>query len=73
MERNTVYFREFLTDDHTESFARAMEYLRNHPYTTLVVEPGEYVITTPLAREAQRAVMAGEYGENPQRVMFDPN
>ncbi len=73
MERNTVYFREFLTDDHTESFARAMEYLRNHPYTTLVVEPGEYVITTPLAREAQRAVMAGEYGENPQRVMFNPN
>ena len=72
MERNTVYFREFLTDDHTESFARAMEYLRNHPYTTLVVEPGEYTITTPLAREAQRSVMAGEYGRNPQKVMFNP-
>ncbi len=72
MKRNTVYFKDFLTDDHTASFERAMAYLREHPNTTFVVEPGVYTLTSPLARETQRAVMAGEYGENPQRTMFNP-
>ncbi|MBQ6788992.1 MAG: right-handed parallel beta-helix repeat-containing protein [Clostridia bacterium] len=71
-DRNTVYFSSFLTDDHTESFAKAMEYLRSHPYTTFVIEPGVYNITTPLAREIQMNVMSGKYGKKQERIIFNP-
>lgn len=70
--KSTVYFSSFLSEDHTASFSAAMDYLRKHPETTLVIEPGIYTITSELARETQRAVMNGEYGENPQRTMFNP-
>lgn len=68
-----VYLSSFKGDDTLKVIANAMEYLKLHPKTTLVIEPGTYIITSPLARETQRAVMAGEYGQNPQRTMFSPN
>ena len=70
-----IYFSSFLKGnetDHTPAFEDAMAYLRENPGSTLVVEPGTYTITSELARETQRAVMAGEYGPNPQKVMFTP-
>lgn len=68
-----IRLSDFRGCDDTASFALAMEYLRGHPGTTLLVEPGEYRITAALARETQRHVMNGDYGPNPQRTMFDPH
>ena len=69
---NTVYFSNFLSNDHTASFGAAMDYLVKHPNTTLIIEPGVYTLTSELARETQRAVMDGDYGSNPQSTMFNP-
>ncbi len=73
MNEKKVYLRQFKREDDTATFAAAMAYLRENPFTTLVVEPGTYTITTPLAREAQQKVMSGEWGRNPQHVMFKPD
>lgn len=71
--RNTVYFKDFLTDDHTASFESAMAYLREHPYTTLVVEPGTYNITSELARKTMNDVITGALGDDPLAVIFKPD
>lgn len=59
--------------DTVKALAKAVNNLKDGGGKTLVIEPGEYVITGSRAREAQRAVMAGEWGANPQRIMFNPN
>lgn len=69
----TIYFRNFNGTDTLASLELAMKYLQSNPGSTLVIEPGTYILTSPLARETQRAVMAGEYGSNPQRTMFSPS
>lgn len=56
----------------TARFAEAMAYCREHEGTTLIVPPGEYILTSALARETQAKVMAGEFGGNPQPTMFNP-
>ncbi|MBQ2469499.1 MAG: right-handed parallel beta-helix repeat-containing protein [Clostridia bacterium] len=68
-----IFLSSFTGGDDRERFAEALSYMKDNPGTTLIVEPGVYNLTTARAREAQRAVMAGEYGENPQKVMFTPD
>ncbi len=51
----------------------AGDFLREHPGSTLIIDPGDYELTTERAREAQAAVMNGEYGAIPQLVMFRPD
>lgn len=70
---NTVYLSNFTATSDSERFALAMAYLKEHPYTTFVVEPGTYSITDARAREIQRATMAGEYGRNPEHIQFRPD
>ena len=71
--KKTFYLSEFKANNDTERFALAMSALRENPHSTLIVEPGVYTITSTLARETQAAVMNGDYGTNPQNVMFKPN
>lgn len=68
----TVSFTSFPGTDDRERFAAALAYMKENPGTTLIVEPGVYNITTERARNAQRAVMSGEYGGNPEPIMFNP-
>ena len=72
MNENKVYLSSFKKDTDMETFAAAMEYLREHPYTTLVVESGTYLLTSELARETYEKAMSGEYGEVNQWTMFTP-
>ena len=69
---NKYCLSDFTLENDTARFALAMDALRNNPYSTLIVEQGVYHITTELARKTQNSVMSGEYGENPQRIMFNP-
>lgn len=69
---NQVCLSQFAAQNDTETFRAAMAYLREHPNTTLTIEPGVYTISDPRAQETFRAVMAGEYGPNPQPVIFTP-
>ena len=68
-----ISLSDFTGGDCRERFASALSFMKDNPGTTLTVEPGVYDLTTARAREAQRAVMAGEYGEDPQKVMFTPD
>lgn len=70
---NTVYLSHFSGENDTALFAAAMEYLRENPGSTLVVEPRTYEITTPLARRTMEDVLNGVYGINPEADMFNPN
>lgn len=70
---NTVCLSRFTGENDTALFASAMAYLREHPGTTLVVEPRVYEITTPLARRTMEDVLGGVYGNNPESAMFSPN
>jgi len=75
---NTVSLLDFPLDESlgiekdTARFAAAMAYCREHEGTTLIVPPGEYILTSQLARDTMAKVMAGEYGPNPQPTMFNP-
>ncbi len=75
---NTVSLLDFAADESlgierdTARFAAAMAYCREHEGTTLIVPPGEYILTSQLARDTMSKVMAGEYGPNPQPTMFNP-
>lgn len=72
MNKETVSFAQFQGADDISRFAAAMAYLRAHPHTTLLVPPGDYLLTTKQARDAYQAVINGEYTDNPQDVMFRP-
>lgn len=47
-------------------------WMREHPGCTVRLAPGTYRLTSKLARETQRCVMTGEYGDNPENTMFAP-
>lgn len=63
---------DFRQKDDISTFAAAMEYLKSHPETELIIEPGVYTLTDELALAAQKSVMSGEWGQNPQKIMFNP-
>ena len=68
----TINLADFPGTDDRARFAEALEVLRENPGSTLIVPPGEYLITTELSRENQRKCMAGEWGWNPEPIMFKP-
>lgn len=72
MSEKTVNLTEFTAASVLETFAAAMDYLRANPGTTLIIPPGTYHITSDLAKSAMHSVMIGEWGANPQRIMFNP-
>ena len=72
MSDKIVNLTEFTAATDIETFAAAMNYLRANPGTTLIVPPGTYHITSDLAKNAMHSVMTGEWGRNPQRIMFHP-
>ena len=72
MNDNTVLLTDFTAFTDMDTFAAAMAYCREHPGTTLVVPPGTYHITGDLAKSAMNSVITGEWGKNPQRIMFNP-
>ncbi len=68
-----ISFIEFSGVDTSDTFQAAMASLRKHPGTTFVIPPGEYHLTSELARQTQKKVIQGEYGSNPQNFIFKPN
>lgn len=70
---NEIKLSQFKGADDRERFAAALSYMRERPGMTLFVEPGEYVITTPLARETMNNAITGKFGTNPEDVMFKPD
>lgn len=67
-----INLSDFSGADDLARINAALAYMKDHPGTTLFIEPGTYYITTDLARETQKKVMAGELGANPEPVMFNP-
>ena len=71
--KNTIKLSCFEGKTTIERFSKAAEWLRVHPGTTLVMDPGVYEIATPLAQQTMSEALSGAYGENPQNVMFTPD
>ena len=74
--REIVSFTNFynsMDDDAVTAFREASAYLREHPNADFLIPAETYRITTPLAREAMAHVLSGDWGENPQKVMFNPH
>ena len=69
----TINLADFKGTDDRARFAEALEVLRENPGSTLIVPPGVYNITTELSRENQRKCMEGEWGWNPEPIMFKPD
>lgn len=67
-----INLHEFKGKDFKEKIDKAFEVLKENKNSTLIIDPGTYVLTTERAREAQDNVMNGVYGWNPQPVMFNP-
>ena len=63
----SVFYTDFGSPD------AAMEYCRAHENTHLIIPEGDYEITSPPAVEAMEHVIRGDWGSNPQRVMFNRN
>ncbi len=73
--RKIVSFTNFydsMDADAVTALGQASAYLRAHPNTDFMIPAETYRITTPLAREAMAHVLSGDWGGNPQRVMFNP-
>ncbi len=69
----TVSLADFPGKDAALRLGEATSYLSTlHEPVQFMIPPGLYDITTAHAREEQRRVMDGVYGQNPQKVMFSP-
>ena len=68
-----INLHEFRYKTLKEKLNAAGDFLREHPGSTLVIDPGDYILTSERSREIQTSVMNGEYGANPQLVMFKPD
>ncbi len=62
----------FKKDNDYETFSAVMEYLKENKNSTITIEPDTYYISTETARKAQKAVMNGDFGVNPEKKMFNP-
>lgn len=63
---------EFSGADFAEQISTAMAVLKEDVGSTLIIEPGEYVLTSEMARQAQYNVMSGAWTSYPQDIMFCP-
>lgn len=75
--QTTVYASSFgaVPDDgkdDSEALRKAAEYARTHVGTTLVIEPGTYILRDEQAVALEDAVMSGAYGKDPEKRMFVP-
>lgn len=75
-DREIVSFTNFyasMDDDALAALGKASSYLLEHPNADFMIPAETYRITSPLAREAMAHVLSGDWGENPQKVMFNPH
>lgn len=75
--QTTVYATNFgaLPDDgkdDSEALRKAAEYVRTHAGTTLVIEPGTYILRDEKAVALEDTVMSGAYGHDPEKRIFVP-
>jgi len=50
----------------------AAAYCRSHPGTTLIFDPGIYLLQDDEAEEWENKVMRGDFGQDPEKKMFTP-
>ena len=69
----TILLSDYKVGDDRERIALALADAKCEPGSTVVFEPRVYTLTTERSREIRRAVMSGEYGADPEKVMFRPD
>lgn len=66
-------FSKFQGKNNLEKFAAAMAWLRANPGSELIIPPGVYDVTGARERAVFYDMISGEYGDNPQEIMFRPD
>ncbi len=59
--------------DDSKALSKAAAYCRENPNTVLVFSPGNYILKNELGIKTENAAMQGEFGRNPEPVIFKPN
>lgn len=70
---NIITLDKFSDKDDLSAIRAALNWMRVNPGSTLIIPEGEYLITTAEAKAEEERVLAGEYGFNPEPVMFKPD
>ena len=68
-----IDFTEKNVQNDRERLQSLLDAAREKPGSTVVIPPGVYTLTSPLARQIMQSAIFGEYGENPEDEMFRPN
>lgn len=68
-----IDFTEKNVQNDRERLQSLLDAAREKPGSTVVIPPGVYTLTSPLARQTMQSAIFGEYGENPENEMFRPN
>ncbi len=68
-----IDFTEKNVQNDRERLQSLLDAAREKPGSTVVIPPGVYTLTSPLARQTMQSAIFGEYGENPEDEMFRPN
>lgn len=65
-----ITLNEFEASDELSKIRMAIQYLKNHPYTSLKIPQGDYILADPMAKQLQEDLMAGKYSNWPESKMF---
>ncbi len=68
-----IKLSDFKQENFCNTFRIAMNFLKENPGSSLIIEPGTYYITTDMAKKAQLSVMEGLWDSNPEKIMFNPS
>lgn len=77
LAQGTINIRDFgaVPDDgkdDTKALRRAAAFCREHPGTTLVIPPGVYRLRDAEAEKLEQEVLAGKFGNNPEKTIYTP-
>ena len=67
---DVLNLKDFSGRDDMERIEKALDAAREAPGSTLIIPPGDYLLTTERAVETMEHAIEGLYGENPEDTMF---
>ena len=67
-----IKLEQFDGDGFLEKLQKAAGFLSQNPYCELILPKGEYVVGTDFSRRLMEDVLAGKYGDDPEKIIFRP-
>ncbi len=72
MMRNLFHVNMHKNDNGTREYIQAqLDLAKTTPHSKVILEPGTYIISSPLAKQTMADVISGKHGENPQDDLYN--